>query len=269
MSSPKTKSWFSIADENIKGWHTSDGHLILRMKDSDFLDGVIPTMDWERLTGITRSDGIRMPRETEGQSTFVCGTVSEDETIGCCGVDFLIQMEDDTTLRARKSWFFLGDAIVALGSDISCDGPNEVETIVRQCVLPRDSRWNWGDDDSADSAIVHGHDCAYLFPEPTGRQTRTERRSGSWSDINLRRGRVSEDEETRDFAYLTIPHGIQPTDAGYCVVYLPGFDAQAAATWNRESSPDIVQRDSDCHSILDKASGRTLTIRWGSEASIS
>jgi hypothetical protein len=56
MSSTQTKSWFSINKENLKAKHTSDGHLILRPRGNAFMNGVIPSMDWDRLTGITRTD---------------------------------------------------------------------------------------------------------------------------------------------------------------------------------------------------------------------
>jgi hypothetical protein len=255
MSSTNTKSWFSIRDENLKAHHNSDGHLILRTREDAFLDGVLPTMDWDRLTGITRTDGISMPRETEGQSVFVCGVA--EESLGCGGVDFKIEMEDGTGLFAKKSWFFLGDAIVALGSDISCTGLNDVETVVRQVVL-RD-RWQAGD---VKDGILVGHDCVYVFPDQPDVDVRVETRTGQWHDLSLSQ---SADGEviSRDYAKVLLSHGVRPEKADYAVVYLPGWTVEDAVAWWASNPFEIVQKDGEAHVVRDNKDGKTLSMRWG------
>ncbi len=260
LSSTNTKSWFSIRNENLKAKHTSDGHLILRTCEDAFLDGVLPTMDWDRLTGITRTDGIAMPRETEGQSTFVAGIADGD--LGCCGVDFKIEMEDGSGLFAKKSWFFFGDAIVALGSDISCSGANEVETVVRQVVL----RKPWQTTQVKDGVLM-GHDCVYVFPDLPEVGVRIGTRTGQWHDLSLRQ---SADGEviSRDYATITLSHGVHPKKADYAVVYLPGWSVDDARAWWQSNPFEIVQKDDEAHVVRDPKSGRTLSVRWGADAQI-
>ena len=263
MSSTQTKSWFSINQENLKAWHTSDGHLILRPRGDAFMNGVVPSMDWDRLTGITRSDGIKMPRETEGQSPFVAGV--SDGQVGCCGVDFVIENEDGDTLCAKKSWFFIGDVIVALGSDILCDGDGEVETIIRQVALPEQA----GAQETLqnlDVDMIEDFDCVYLFPDPMKVKTYTEERIGRWSEINLRSGRVPTDEQARNFAFTLISHGVRPQGEGYVMVYLPGATSEGARSWWENKPLEVVQNDEQAHTV--QAGGRTLSVRWGVGAGI-
>ena len=266
MSSTRTKSWFSIRGENLKAWHTSDGHLILRMQGDAFMNDVIPTMDWDRLTGITRSDGFKMPRETEGQSPFVCGAADGDGHVGCCGVDFTIRNEDGTALRARKSWFFLDDAIVTLGSDVACDGPAEVETVIRQAALPRDAAPETAGRQEETVRIAADGDCAYVFLDAVSVRRYTEERKGHWGDIT-QRGRS--DELARYYSFTVIPHGVRPDGAGYAAAYLPGQDADAASAWLQEGRVTVVQRDSSAHIVRDMTSGMTMAVRWGVGAEVN
>lgn len=261
MSSTNTKSWFSIRNENLLAHHTSDGHLILRVNEDAFLDGVLPTMDWKRLTGITRSDGIYMPRETEGQSPFVSGVA--EGSLGCCGVDFRIEMEDETGLFAKKSWFFIGDAIVALGSDISCSGDQNVETVVRQVVL-RDA-WQ-AQDVNADGFLV-GSDCVYVFPEKANVEARVESRSGKWHDLSLRQ----DDDEVimRDYEMVLVSHGVRPENATYAMVYLPKWSLDDATAWWQSKPFEIVQQDHEAHIVRETKSGKTLSVVWGDGARIA
>lgn len=262
MSSTNTKSWFSIRNENLKAQHTSDGHLILRTREDAFLDGVLPTMDWNRLTGITRTDGIAMPRETEGQSSFVGGVAEGD--LGCCGVDFKIEMEDGTGLFAKKSWFFIGDVIVALGSDILCSGAQEVETVIRQVVL----RDNWQAQNITEDGLLVGSDCVYVFPDEMNVQVRVAQRTGRWHDLSLRQ---PEDGEllSRDYELITLSHGVKPNGADYAVVYLPNWTEADAKTWWQSKPFEIVQKDNQAHVIRETKSGKTLSVIWGDRAIIS
>jgi hyaluronate lyase len=181
-------------------------------------------------------------------------------------VDFLIQAEDGTMLRAKKSWFFVGDAIVALGSDISCTGSGEVETVVRQVAL------SGGDPVGEESkdivGLVADPDCVYLFPDANTVRTYVAQRSGRWSEINLRSGRVSADEQSRNFAFAIISHGVQPKGEGYAVIYLPGATIEGANGWWAGKPLEIVQQDGEAHVIRDLETGKTLSVRWGVGAGV-
>ncbi|MHB9023499.1 MAG: polysaccharide lyase family 8 super-sandwich domain-containing protein [Armatimonadota bacterium] len=257
MASEKNKCYFGINGTNLKGWHISDGHLIFRFHGDEYRRGTMPTMDWERLTGITRADGFKLPEETHGQSWFAGGAANAEGTLGCCGIDFTLHNLDRTALNARKSWFFLGEAIVALATGITCTGDEAVETIIRHAQLPDavvEER-----DEELQTEILAGHDCAYILPGAPRIIVRTEVRSGRWSD--LRMGAPESPLLTRAYWTALLPHGMKPENDRYIIVYLPGFTTEQAAAWWAEQPFEILQQDNLAHRVRDRRTGAILTVR--------
>ncbi|NEE02242.1 polysaccharide lyase family 8 super-sandwich domain-containing protein [Phytoactinopolyspora halotolerans] len=115
--------------ENLKGWHTGEGMTYLYNADNgQFMDGFWPTVDPNRLPGITvdtrplaENVGVR----TRPDSRWVGGSVLGDE-FAAVGME-LNAME--SSLRAKKSWFCLDDRVVALGADITGGGGHIAEAV--------------------------------------------------------------------------------------------------------------------------------------------
>ncbi|OLZ64971.1 lyase [Streptomyces sp. IMTB 2501] len=215
--------------ENPRGWHTGSGMLYwwpegAGGRSDQYTDWFWPTVDWYRLPGTTVSTR-RLPDRAGGEwgepkpdVRWVGGVT--DGRYAAVGQHL---QGLGSTLRARKSWFFLDDAVVCLGAGISCADGVPVETVV-------DNR-NLGE--SGTQTFVRGRDWAHLAEHggwilPCGGELHTlrEDRTGAWSDINT--GGTAE-RRTRRWQTLWLDHGTDPAGAGYVYVLLPGASAAETA----------------------------------------
>ncbi len=275
MATWRTSAYAGINRLNRKGWHISDGQLILRLSGEEFDASVFPTMDWDRLTGITRADGFRLPHETMGHSWFCAGAVSGDGANACCGLDFAIRRPDDQgELAARKNWFFLDDAIVATGSNIWTTASVAVETVVRHVVLPAaQENETFGTHDGS-LEWVAGPDGVYLLPERPRVRVYTEWREGNYGEIGD--AKQAHRSYRRRYWTMLIPHGAGPhpcwgnpaTDGRYVIVYLPGMSLTEAHAWWAQRPFEILQQDVLAHRLYDRRRDRTLTVRQWKGATV-
>ncbi|WP_031167179.1 polysaccharide lyase 8 family protein [Streptomyces durhamensis] len=219
--------------ENPRGWHTGSGMLYWwpAGRGDQYTDWFWPTVDWYRLPGTTVSTK-RLADRAGGEwgaprpdVRWVGGTT--DGRYAAVGQHL---KGLDSTLRARKSWFFLDDAVVCLGAGIGCADGVPVQTVV-------DNR-NLGE--NGDQSFACGRNWAHLAEHggwilPCGGELRTlrEDRAGAWSDIN---SAGTDERRTRRWQTLWLDHGTDPDDAAYVYVLLPG--ASRAETAARAADRD-------------------------------
>ncbi|MEU6668728.1 polysaccharide lyase 8 family protein [Streptomyces sp. NPDC046727] len=246
--------------ENPRGWHTGSGMLSWwpRGRGDQYTDWYWPTVDWYRLPGTTVSTK-RLADRAGGEwgapkpdVRWVGGTT--DGTYAAVGQHL---KGLGSTLEARKSWFFLADAVVCLGAGISCADGVPVETVV-------DNR-NLGENGT--QRFVHGRNWAHLAEHggwilPCGGDLRTlrEDRTGAWSDINT----TSDDERrTRRWQTLWLDHGTDPVAARYAYVLLPG--ASRAETAARAADPHwltVLANDTARQAVAVPRLGLTGATFW-------
>ncbi len=177
------------------------------------------------------------------------------------------------TLEARKSWFCLADAVICLGTGITCRDGVPAETVVDNRNLGADGEprlivdgvaqpsalgWNktfrrvrW--------AYLDGHG-GYVFPGGAPLHALREARTGSWHDINS--GGVP-DPLTRRYLTLWHDHGTDPTDAAYAYALLPGASPRALAT--RAADPDwltVLANSRDRQGVAVPSLGLTAVNFW-------
>ncbi|MET8770181.1 polysaccharide lyase 8 family protein [Streptomyces sp. NPDC004658] len=233
--------------ENPRGWHTGSGMLSWwpRGHGDQYTDWYWPTVDWYRLPGTTVSTK-RLPDRAGGEwgapkpdVRWVGGTT--DGTYAAVGQHL---KGLGSTLQARKSWFFLDDAVVCLGAGISCADGVPVETVV-------DSR-NLGENGT--QGFVRGRNWAHLEEHggwilPCGGELHTlrEDRTGAWSDINT----TSTDERrTRRWQTLWLDHGTDPEAARYAYALLPGASrAETAARAADRHWLSVLANDADRQAV--------------------
>ncbi|MFJ9727636.1 polysaccharide lyase 8 family protein [Streptomyces sp. NPDC101209] len=212
--------------ENPRGWHTGAGMLswwAAGRPTDQYTDWYWPTVDPYRLPGTTVST-LRLPDRAGGEwgapkpdVRWVGGTTDGEYAAVGQHLKGL-----GSTLRARKSWFFLADAVICLGAGIGCADGVPVETVV-------DNR-NLGEEGTQEFvrgpawAHLEGHG-GWVVPHGDLRTLR-EDRTGAWSDINT----TSTDERaTRRWQTLWLDHGTDPEDASYVYVLMPGASRRAVA----------------------------------------
>ena len=242
--------------ENMKGHYTGSGMTYLYTDDlHQYNDGFWAAIDPKRLPGITAnmdrplSPGLGTARTSP--ASWVGGT-SLDGLYGASGMH-LDQAVFGQSLTGYKSWFMFDDEIVALGSGISSDDGDQIETIIDSRKLANEGMNEILIDGTAfDAGMNSTHtatspawihlegntdasDIGYVFPEAADVQVQRYEQSGSWYDIN-RNG--STDTVTRPFAELSVDHGTDPTDDTYAYIMLPNQSSDAIADY--AASPDVT-----------------------------
>ena len=123
-----------IGDSNAKGWYTGNGMLNLYTDDLERSEGVAKaTIDWYRLPGATAVYGKSQASGRFNLNSFTGGVT--DGEYGVSGMDLSVQAN---SLKAKKSYFFFDDEIVALGSGIS--GQGQIETTLENYMLQSGNR---------------------------------------------------------------------------------------------------------------------------------
>ncbi|HEY9329062.1 MAG TPA: polysaccharide lyase 8 family protein [Streptomyces sp.] len=279
LSSRRISAYEAGNGENLHGWYTGDGMTYLYGGDDlgQFNDGFWPTVDPYRLPGTTVDSRERADLGTGGgTSTYrpanaVAGGAVLDGRHTAAAME--VVGAEGSTLRARKSWFLLDNAVVALGAGITASDGRTVETVVENRNLGAGGRHRLLVDGvepggrttvpRAGWAHLDGTG-GYVFPGTTALNVLREERTGTWRAINTGADTGgSADPVTRRYATLWLDHGVSPTDAGYAYVLLPGASAAATAVWSRSRPVRIVANDATAQAVEDRRSGLTAVHFWG------
>ncbi|MGW1656824.1 polysaccharide lyase 8 family protein [Streptomyces atratus] len=283
LSSKRISAYEAGNGENLHGWYTGDGMTYLYDGDDlgQFNDGFWPTVDPYRLPGTTVDTRQRTDLGTgAGTSTYrptnaVAGGAVLDGRYGAAAMEVI--GAQGTTLRTKKSWFLLDNAVIALGAGITASDGRPVETIVENRNLGTDGsnrllvdgvhqpvEQGWAQDfGRARWAHVDGVG-GYVFPEGTALHALREQRTGTWRAIDTGADTGgSTDPVTRRYLTLRVDHGVSPTDARYAYVLLPGASAAATAVWSHSRPVRIVANDATAQAVEARRAGLTAVNFWG------
>jgi hypothetical protein len=147
------KMWSKRTDNNevtngegLRSWHTADGALYTYINGDEY-DGIFPVWDWTRIPGTThRVNGGEVPGQVEalGATEFVggcTGGTNPAQPLGLATMDFVSGNFGgplaSTPLYAQRSWFFLQEGVVALLTNVSQAGGQQlpVATTLEQSLL--------------------------------------------------------------------------------------------------------------------------------------
>lgn len=282
LSSKRISAYEAGNGENLHGWYTGDGMTYLYTGDDlgQFNDGFWPTVDPYRLPGTTVDTRPRADLGTgSGTSTYcpgnaVAGGAVLDGRYGAAAMELF--GAPGTTLRARKSWFLLDDAVVALGAGITAHDGHEVETVVENRNLgargrhrllvdgvPRPAEQGWSHS-FAGARWAHLDGVGgYVFPGGSPLRALREERTGTWRSVNTGADTGGgADPVTRRYLTLWIGHGVSPADAGYAYVLLPGTTAAATSAWSRSRPVRIVANDAVAQAVEMPRTGLTAVNFW-------
>ncbi len=280
LSSRRIAAYEAGNGENLHGWYTGDGMTYLYDADrTQFSDGFWPTVDPYRLPGTTVDTHPRTDAgSTSGTSTYLPANAVAGGAVlhGRYGAAAMELIAADSTLRARKSWFCLDDAVVALGAGITAADGRTIETVVENRNLHADGAGLLTVDRQQQpsapgtSAVFPRAGWAhlegvggYVFPDGATLHTLREARTGAWSDINTGADTGgSSDPLTRRYQTLWLDHGISPTEAGYAYVLLPGLDAHRTAAWSHARPVRIVANTAEAQAVHVPRLGLTAAHFW-------
>ncbi|MFI2410638.1 polysaccharide lyase 8 family protein [Streptomyces sp. NPDC018947] len=282
LSSRRVAAYEAGNGENLHGWYTGDG--MAQLYDAadlaQFNDGFWPTVDPYRLPGTTVDTRRRTDLGTGGgTSTYrpantVAGGAVLHDRYGAVAMELV--GAPGSTLRARKSWFLVDDAVISLGAGITATDGRTVETVVENRNLGRDGlprllvdgvrqpgEHGWTRRfEQAGWAHIEGVG-GYVFPGATDLHALREERTGAWRDINTGADTGgSATPLTRRYLTLWIDHGVSPAGAAYAHALLPGASATATAVWARSRPVRVVANDATAQAVEARRLGLTAATFW-------
>ncbi|ADB31112.1 Hyaluronate lyase [Kribbella flavida DSM 17836] len=266
--------------ENLRGWYVGDGMTYLYNDDhAQYYDAFWPTVDAQRMPGTTVSSKPRLPHGFGGGTGTIAayadwvGGASYFGTAGAAGMHLI---NHDRTVQARKSWFCLSDAVVALGAGISGTDGHTVETVVENRNLhadgsaallvngsrqPSDLGWSATFEEPR-WAYVEGVG-GYLFPAGGRLLADRAERTGSWRDINTGNDTAgSTTPHTRRYLTLVFDHGTNPADAGYAYILLPGASLRRTAELAVDSGIRLLANTSIVQAVRSARDHLVLANFW-------
>lgn len=240
MSSTRTSKIEHGNDENLKSFFMSDGCMDIAIQGDEYLN-IFPVWDWCRVPGVTNPQMREIPLAKgwgiKGESTFTGGVSDGQDGLSAF---HMIYNSYNVDMNARKSYFFMDDKIVCLGSGITSKMAEEINTTVNQC-LKKTEVWYAvaGQENRLSGAIndldldwVWHRDIGYFFPGKELVSVKEEKRSGKWKDINHLSGStktVSEDVCTVWFNHGRLP--VAPKNT-YCYVIVPNIGQAQMKSYN-------------------------------------
>jgi hyaluronate lyase len=280
MSSTRTSSHEALWGANRRGWNQGEGVLQVWAGDPlRYRHGYWALVDPYRLPGTTVNtwdlpdhDGGGFSPGRPSRQAFV-GGVSLDDT---ATVAAMRVGRDWSSLEARKSWFFLPQGIVCLGSGIAAQEKRPCETIVESALLA-DASWPltvdgrhiaagaWRADLSNVRSLHLGgakpeHGIGWWFPKPQADLAgERSHRKGAWCTVH------KGDSETpieHDWLTLTVHHGAAPGNAEYQYAVFPGVTAEALARFAAQPSIAVPACTPAAHGIVDRANGISGAVLW-------
>jgi hyaluronate lyase len=272
MFSDRTRAAELINGEGLNCWHLSDGLLWVFLHGGDYVThDVLPTLDWLRLPGTTVERRELKPAEgydakpRPADRAFVGDAFTKDR-----GVSAMELAAAASPLTAKKSWFFFGDEIVCLGSNIDDPADFPAETIVNQWPLtdpaapltvdgkvqPPSLPWHAV---LADPKWAHCDGIGYYFPEPAQLQVQRAIQTGAWRSMTET---GSEATQANPFLTLWFDHGTQAKAATYAYAILPAKTAAQTQAYAASTPITVLAHNGTVHAVQQNARHAVGAVFW-------
>ena len=230
MSSPRTVPSETVNAENLLGRLAGHGATLF-MSDIDEMRDIGGIWDWRRIPGVTsvQNDSSLHCREAGNRNLREwVGGISDGE-IGFCAMDY-----DNGEVAAKKSYFFFGREMAALGSGIHSDVDAPVQTSVAQLRSAGETVWN-----EAGTEFCNGNFTYRLLQVDRGALAETGEHTGNWKRVTAA---LSSAPVKGELFTLTIDHGVRPGNGSYA--YLVAF--HPAGEWGAQ----LLKTDSDAIHVV-------------------
>lgn len=242
--------------ENTVGWYQGDGmfYLYHRGDSGQFSDDFWPTVDPYALPGVTLNGEHRDPLNktsfgTPPAKNTYAGGLSLDGVVGTTAMDLT---NATGTLTANKSWFYLTDSVVCLGTKITDSSGTPVRTILENRSFPDAGLPRVTAAARPTSVHIDGHAGFVALPVP-GHPARTlqvsnERRTGTWRAINDGGdNHGSDDPVTRRYVRVVQQH--QGANDWYAYQVLPLASAERTAAAAKRPDVRVLVAEPEAHVV--------------------
>lgn len=167
-------------------------------------------------------------------------------------------------VSAKKSWFFSGDVMIALGTAINAPtATNPVLTTLNQSLLKSDVIYRTGaatttlTGTASPSALewVHHDGTGYFFPDTVSNASISGvDQTGSWQSVNTGQSAAP---VTLGVFSLHLNHGTAVSGGTYAYIVAPGIDAGAMDAF-AASDYQILRNDETVQAVKDTTSNKTF-----------
>jgi chondroitin AC lyase len=217
-------------NENILGKFLPDGATNIQRSGSEYAN-LMPVWEWDKIPGTTSRDypddnGATVLKEwgIPGTTKFVGGVSDGIYGVSCYDLNY-------DSVQAKKAWFFFDKEVVCLGAGINSSAKENITTTINQA-------WLRGDVVSSNGAQVNGkseiwavHDSiGYIFPQGGDLEISSKAQTGNWYRINHFQSKT---ELKHKVFKIWLNHGINPRNASYQYVVVPGVDAAGLKKYDR------------------------------------
>ena len=217
-------------NENILGKFLPDGATNIQRSGSEYAN-LMPIWEWDKIPGTTSRDypddnGATVLKEwgIPGTTKFVGGVSDGIYGVSCYDLNY-------DSVQAKKAWFFFDREVVCLGAGIKSSTKENITTTINQA-------WLRGDVVSSNGAQANGkgeiwaiHDSiGYIFPQGGNLEISSKAQTGNWYRINHFQSKT---ELKHNVFKIWLNHGINPQNASYQYVVVPGINAADLKKYNR------------------------------------
>lgn len=255
MRSTRTLGSEVINGEGLQSFYLAEGAMFLYRTGMEYYE-IMPVWNWRRLPGTTVEQRSNLPTRNSGDNEY--GTTSfvggvSDGNNGMSAMDY-----NRAGISGRKSWFFVGDRIIALGANLSAPTTNDpIFTTLNQELLDGTvtvsdqlgQRTITGTNALTGAKWVHHDGVGYIFlqsPSSVGVSATTQ--TGTWQSIN---SQYDNTPVQKDVFTTWIDHGSKPSGASYAYMIAPGINtSQTQALWSNPQI-SILRNDSSVQAIYD------------------
>ncbi|NII26937.1 hypothetical protein HB364_17740 [Pseudoflavitalea sp. X16] len=250
-------------EEGIRNHHYGDGSFFISRTGHEYFN-IFPVWDWQKIPGATIVQKQDVPHwrqlAKKGLTDFSGGM--SDGQYGVAAFDFA-SVHDP--LKAHKAWFFFDQEIVCLGAGIHADTALPVFTTLNQCLLNKQVTVHTNHKTTtlptgkhvlpAVSWVLHDS-VAYIFPQPATMHINNGEATGNWRQINHQAWATTTTVRENVFT-LWLDHGVQPKNAGYAWIVVPGIDIVSAAAYSRKLPVKILANTADLQVVQHTGLERT------------
>lgn len=99
---------------------------------------------------------------------------------------------------------------------------------------------------------VQGSDIGYYFPQAAPLKGFKEKRSANWNSLNGNPAMSDSTNHSNSFLTMWFDHGVNPKDATYSYVLLPGFTPKQVKSYAAAPQIEILRNDSLVQAVKEK-----------------
>jgi hypothetical protein len=265
MTSNRTLAEECVNSEDTKGFHLSDGTIYTYLSGDEYRN-IFPTWDWDLIPGTTIDYGGTPNSCTQaylGANAFSGG--ASNGQIGVAGLNYKNPKTKDFSWK--KSWFFLNDFYVVLGSNITESRANPVFSTLDQRKL-NGKVYLDNSHQQATTGIyknvrwIHHDSIGYqMLDNNVSVNLSTAVQTGTWQSIGVYNGTVSLPVfNTKIVHQQTAGQAVQNAELGY-IVY-PGMSQSEFVARTHQHPVSVIQRNDIAHVVQVKSENFVGAVFW-------